>query len=66
MSNLKAKKYLNEIEKHFEFTVNGTTFKQVGVKRDSKGEFDLILIKNLDKGSYKYIQRETLENIISL
>jgi hypothetical protein len=53
-------------EKHFEFTVNGTKFKQVGVKRDSKGEFDLILIKNLEKGSFKYIQRATLENIISL
>ena len=66
MKASKTKKYLNEFENHFEFTVNGTKFKQVGVKRDSKGEFDLILIKNLDKGSYKYIQRATLENIISL
>ena len=66
MKASKTNKYLNELEKHFEFTINGTTFKQVGVKRDSKGEFDLILIKNLDKGSFKYIQRATLENIISL
>jgi len=66
MKASKTNKYLNELEKHFEFTIKGTTFKQVGVKRDLKGEFNLILIKNLDKGTFKYIQRQTLENIISL
>jgi hypothetical protein len=66
MKASKTKEYLNELEKHLEFTIKGTTFKQVGIKRDLKGNFDLILIKNLDKGSFKYVQRQTLENIINL
>jgi len=66
MNESKTKKYIKESENSLEFKIKGTKFKQVGVKRDLKGEFNLILIKNLDKGTFKYIQRATLENIISL
>jgi hypothetical protein len=46
------------------FKVNNTTFKMVGVKRDKKGNFDLIHIKNCETKTYKWIQRKQLEKIL--
>ena len=53
------------LEKALEFKIKGVNFKQVGVKRDDKGNFNLMLIKNLDKRTFKYIQRSTLEKILN-
>ena len=52
-------------EKHLEFTVKGITFKNCGTKRDKNGNFNLIKIKNVDTGAYKYIQWSAYEKIIN-
>tara|TARA_R110002167_G_scaffold292531_1_gene497180 strand:+ start:1430 stop:1609 length:180 start_codon:yes stop_codon:yes gene_type:complete len=53
------------LEKALEFKIKDVNYKQVGVKRDDKGNFNLVLIKNLDKRTFKYIQRATLEKILN-
>tara|TARA_R110001606_G_C15102072_1_gene619822 strand:- start:527 stop:706 length:180 start_codon:yes stop_codon:yes gene_type:complete len=53
------------LEKALEFKIKGVNYKQAGVKRDDKGNFNLVLIKNLDTGTFKYIQRATLEKILN-
>jgi len=53
------------LEKSLEFKIKGVNYKQVGVKRDDKGNLDLILIKNVDTKTFKYIQRATLEKILN-
>ena len=53
-------------DKYLYFTVNNTTFKRVGIKRSKEnGKFDLVHLKNCDKGTYKYIAWEKLEKIIN-
>lgn len=51
-------------EEHLYFKVRGVLFKQTGCKRDSRGNFDLIRIKNCSKRTYKWIRRKNLENIL--
>tara|TARA_R110002110_G_scaffold35565_5_gene119866 strand:+ start:377 stop:553 length:177 start_codon:yes stop_codon:yes gene_type:complete len=50
---------------HLYFTIRGVTFMEAGVKRDDKGHFNLVLIKNVDTRTFKYIQRATLEKILN-
>ena len=54
-----------DLEKQLEFKIKGVNYKQVGVKRDDKGHFNLVLIKNVDTRTFKYIQRATLEKILN-
>tara|TARA_R110002153_G_scaffold66929_1_gene178572 strand:- start:468 stop:647 length:180 start_codon:yes stop_codon:yes gene_type:complete len=53
------------LEKALEFKIKGVNYKEVGVKRDNNGNLNLVLIKNLDKRTFKYIQRATLEKILN-
>jgi len=52
------------VEDNMTFKIKGVEFKQVGIKRDDSGSFNLIFLKNCNTNSYKWIQRSKLEKIL--
>lgn len=49
---------------HLLFNIKGKLFKRIGIERDKTGAFNLVNVKNCEKGTTKKIRFDKLEKLI--